>query len=89
MGYRDASHLVNALDQILTHGRTQSGHQTFKETLTNILAHISLGRKKDPSYINMKNPNPQEVQRIPNIDPEYLCLRNRHYKSIILQPNLR
>ena len=36
------------------------------------LTHITLGRKKDPSYINIRNPIPQKGYRIPNIDP-VLC----------------
>ena len=34
-----------------------------------ILAHITLGRQKDPFFINIRNPIPQKVSRIPNIDP--------------------
>ena len=33
------------------------------------LAHVTPGRKKDPFYINTRNPIPQKIQRIPNIDP--------------------
>ena len=34
------------------------------------LVHITLGRKKDPFFLNIRNPIPQKVKRIPNIDPE-------------------
>ena len=33
------------------------------------LATITQGRKKDPSYINVSNPIPHIVYRVPNIDP--------------------
>ena len=38
--------------------------------MTQDLAHITLGRNMDPFYINIRNPIPQKVNRIPNIDPE-------------------
>ena len=33
------------------------------------LVHITLGRKKDPFFLDIRNPIPQKVKRIPNIDP--------------------
>ena len=37
------------------------------------LVHITLGRKKDPFFLNIRNPIPQKVKRIPNIDPVKPC----------------
>ena len=34
------------------------------------LAHITLGRKQGSLYINIRNPIPPKVYRIPNIDPQ-------------------
>ena len=33
------------------------------------LAHITPGRKKDPFFLNIRNPIPPKVKRIPNNDP--------------------
>ena len=41
----------------------------FKVVFDGFLVHITLGRKKDPFFLNIKNPIHQEVKRIPNIDP--------------------
>ena len=33
------------------------------------LAHITLGREKDPFYMSIRNPRTPKIQGIPNIDP--------------------
>ena len=40
--------------------------------LEHYLVHITLGRKKDPFFLNIRNPIPQKVKRIPDIDPDYI-----------------
>ena len=52
------------------------------------LVHITLGRKKDPFFLNIRNPIPQKVKRIPNIDPETPnCKRSTHGAACRKKPS--
>ena len=48
-----------------------------------VLAHVDVTprRKKDPSFLNIRNSIPQKVQRIPNIDPVLLLFKAPQYRS--------